>query len=127
MISENTPVESRDNMLLRLLRHAFFDLPSHYTPRTFLIRTVYHFFVYSSLLLSAILLVMFIYHPFEAGILFVTLIGMYELGSGLVLGNSTLSEILARVALLFTSASYIFTASVLWKAISDGTLRLFGS
>ena len=122
MNAQNDFVKPNDGLIPRLLSRALFDVPSRYTPRAFLARMAYHFFIYGSLLLFAILLVVFLYRPLETGILLMALMSVYVLASELVAGESSASAILARVQTLGLSASYILAASFLWKELSDGAL-----
>jgi hypothetical protein len=122
MSVHKTPVETAEPRIPVLLRRAVLEKPIRYTPAVFLARMGYHLFIYGLLLVSAILLVMFIYRPVETGIICIVLISFYVLAFELIAGTSSSSARLSRIHALGITASYILAASFLWKELTDGAL-----
>jgi len=122
MSFRNDRAETGAGLMVTLLRRALFELPAQYTPRTFLMRTGYHLFVYGGLLLAAICLVLFVYYPLATGILLIAVICLYALPSELTRVDSSPSRRFARIQALGISVFYVLAASVLWKEFTDGGL-----
>jgi hypothetical protein len=124
MSFRNDRAETGASLMATLVRRALFELPAQHTPRTFLVRTGYHLFVYGVLLLAAICLVLFVYYPFATGILLIVAVCLYALPSELTRRNSPPRRF-ARIQAFGISVFYILAASVLWKEFTEGGLAGF--